>query len=74
VRSLCRVMEVSPGGYYAWHDRPQSLRRRANEEVVEQIKAIFEHSRETYGSPRVHFELAAQGVRCGRKRIASRLS
>jgi putative transposase len=61
---------VSRSGYYAWKDRPVSQRARANERLKEMIEQIFCDSHGTYGSPRVHAELQAQGVRCGRRRVA----
>jgi putative transposase len=70
VATMCRVLGVSPRGYYAWRKRPLSVRARADVELSAQIAAIHRESRGTYGAPRVHAELAAQGVRVGRKRVA----
>ena len=70
VATLCRVLGVSPSGYYAWRKRPLSGRARADVALSAQIAAIHRASRGTYGAPRVHAELAAQGVRVGRKRVA----
>jgi transposase InsO family protein len=70
IRVMCRVLAVSRSGYYAWPKRPISARKMADQELSQQIKEIYEHSRQTYGSPRIWAELAAQGVRCGRKRVA----
>ncbi len=70
IAMLCRVLGVSPSGYYAWCDRPPSARAQADEILLAQIRAIHERSRGTYGAPRIHAELRAQGVRCGRKRVA----
>lgn len=70
VRSLCRVMEVAPSGFYAWRTRPQSARASATDTLVKQIKAASETSRQTYGSPRIYRELRAQGVSCGLNRVA----
>jgi putative transposase len=64
------VLGVSPSGYYAWRKRPLSARTRADVELAGRIEGIHRMSRGTYGVPRVHAELAAQGVRVGRKRIA----
>ena len=68
--TLCRVLGVSPSGYYAWQHRPLSARGRADVTLGAQIQAIHRHSRGTYGVPRVHAELAADGVPIGRKRVA----
>lgn len=67
---LCRVLGVSVSGYYAWLKRPVSQRSQANQVLVAQIEAVHRASYETYGSPRVHAELVAQGYGCGRHRIA----
>jgi putative transposase len=67
---MCRVLGVSTSGYYAWRTRPRSERARADAELSLRIQAIHERSRTTYGAPRIHAELAAQGVRVGRKRVA----
>ncbi len=68
--TLCRVLGVSPSGYYAWCDRLPSARAQVDEVLLAEIHAIHERSRRTYGAPRIHAELRAQGVRCGRKRVA----
>jgi putative transposase len=67
---MCRLLGVSPSGYYAWRHRPEAARRGADAALGEQIRLVHERSRGTYGAPRVHAELAAQGVRVGRKRVA----
>ncbi len=67
---MCRVLGVSPSGYYAWQSRGPSARARHDEELREAIRAIHEASRGTYGVPRVHAELVAQGSRVSRKRVA----
>jgi putative transposase len=70
VATVCRVLGVSASGYYAWQSRPRSARAQADHGLLEQIRAIHERSRGTYGAPRVHAELAAEGVHIGRKRVA----
>ena len=67
---LCRVLRVSRSGYYAWCRRAESRRHQANRQLVIQIRQVYTSSRGTYGSPRVHAELRAQGVRCSQKRVA----
>jgi transposase InsO family protein len=67
---MCRVLEVSPSGYYAWRRRKISVRTREDETLRGRIIAIHEQSRRTYGSPRIHAELKEQGTRIGRKRVA----
>jgi len=70
VATMCRVLGVSPSGHYAWRKRPLSARARADIELSAEIQAIHRESRGTYGAPRIHAELAARGVRLGRKRVA----
>ena len=70
VATMCRVLDVSSSGYYAWRERPPSARARRDEELTERIRAIHERSRGTYGAPRVHAELAAEGIHIARKRVA----
>ena len=70
IATLCRVLRVSCSGYYAWRKRAPSARARADEALTDRIRVIHRRSRETYGAPRVHAELAAAGVQCGRKRVA----
>jgi hypothetical protein len=49
IATLCRVLGVSPSGYYAWQHRPLSARARADVTLGAQIQAIHRHSRGTYG-------------------------
>jgi putative transposase len=67
---MCRVLDVSPSGFYAWRKRPLSPRARADVELSAEIQAIHRESRGTYGAPRIHAELAARDVHVGRKRVA----
>ena len=67
---MCRVLGVSPGGYYARLKRPPSARARADAALSVQIAEIHRGSRQTYGVPRIYAELKAQGLRIGRKRVA----
>lgn len=67
---MCRVLEVSTSGYYAWRDRPPSERDRRDAALTEHIRTVHEESHGTYGAPRVHAELRAQDVRVGCKRVA----
>jgi putative transposase len=69
VRTQCRLLGVSPSGYYAWTSRPPSARSRRDDAHRTRIRAIHEDSRETYGSPRIHAELADEGIRTSRKRV-----
>lgn len=68
--TMCRVLAVSKAGYYAWVKRPPSARAEQDAQLAEDIKEIHRRSRRTYGSPRVHEELKADGKAHGEKRIA----
>ena len=70
VATLCRLIGVSPSGFYAWTKRPPSARSLADDELVARIRTIHAESRGTYGAPRIHAELAAGGVAVGHKRVA----
>jgi putative transposase len=70
VATMCRVLEVSTSGYYAWQNRTPSERATGDKMLLQKIRSIHEQSRGTYGAPRVHAELRAQGVCIGRKRVA----
>jgi putative transposase len=67
---MCRMLEVSRSGYYAWLGRPESRRRRDDRRLVVHIQNAFAASRHNYGSPRIYRELRALGVSGGRHRIA----
>jgi putative transposase len=70
VRLLCQTLQVSRAGFYAWHGRPPASRARADDRLGLEIAAIHAESRQRYGSPRIHAELADRGGRTGRKRVA----
>lgn len=67
---LCHVLEVAESGFYAWRKRPVCQRKREAAQLSSPIRQLFVSHREVYGSPRIHAELADQGYRCSRKRIA----
>lgn len=67
---MCRMLAVSRSGFYAAQKRQPSGRAQEDEQLQEEIGAIFHQSRQRYGSPRIHAELHARGRRCGRKRVA----
>jgi putative transposase len=70
VRLMCRVLEVSPSGYYASRKRPPSWHALIDEVLMARVRIIHEESNETYGAPRVHRELQAEGLPASPKRIA----
>jgi len=67
---LCRVLEVSPSGFYAAQRRPACRRAVEDRRLGELIGEIHTDSRKTYGAPRVHTMLGRQGERVARKRVA----
>lgn len=69
LRRLCRVLEVSPAGYYAWRARPTTPRACDDDKLRVLVRETFEIHRSRYGSPRIHNELAKQGVHVGRNRV-----
>jgi putative transposase len=70
VRTICRLLGVSPSGYYAWNRRCRSKRAETDELLLVAIREIHRRSQGTYGVPRIHAELAAAGKPVGRKRVA----
>jgi transposase InsO family protein len=67
---MCRLLGVSTSGYHAWLRRPPSARAATDASLLERIREIHATSRGTYGAPRIHAALAADGRRVGRKRVA----
>jgi putative transposase len=66
---MCKVLQLTRSGYYAWCKRKISPRIQENEILSDQIKQIHQASRETYGSPRIHAALVAKGFQVGRQRV-----
>jgi transposase InsO family protein len=66
---MCRVLAVSPAGYYAWRSRPESKRAVEDRALLGDIRRVHEASQGRYGSPRVHAALRASGRRVGRGRV-----
>ena len=70
IEMMCKVFKVSKSSYYHWLGNGPSDRWKENESLLIDILAIFENSRETYGSPRITVELRAQNRTVSRKRVA----
>ena len=72
IATMARVPGASPGtsGFYAWRQRGGSARERSDEALTVRVRAIHEHSRGSYGAPRIQAELAEQGLAVSRKRVA----
>jgi len=69
-RLMCRVLRVSVSGYYAACGRPPSARTDRQTALTARIRTIHAASRDTYGAPRVHVELTAQGMVCSKNTVA----
>lgn len=67
---LCRVLAVARSGYYAWSRRLPSARAQENLWLGTHLRACYQEFRGRYGSPRLHRELQARGIRVGRHRVA----
>ncbi len=61
VRRLCRLLDVSPSGYYGWLMRLDSKRARDDAMLLCRIRSIHQRSHGTYGAPRIHAELKRVG-------------
>ena len=71
VGMMCRLLKISRSGYYAWRERPMCARKREDLVLTGKIAAIHRFSRETYGAPNIHAELADEhDIHVGRKRVA----
>lgn len=69
VGMLCRLLQVSEAGYYAWRRRPPSPRSQENARLSIEIKLTHERARQSYGPERLQAELAAHGIHAGVNRI-----
>jgi transposase InsO family protein len=67
---MCRVLEVSVAGFYAYLKRPPSWRALIDEVLMAHIRIAFTESGETYGAPRMLWELQAAGLPTSTKRVA----
>jgi len=68
---MCKVVRISPSGYYDWRDRNPSARTIANAKLTQRIRAIHQMSDATYGMPRIHAQLRDEAkIIVSRKRVA----
>jgi putative transposase len=71
VREMCRLLNISKSGFYAWDRRPMSARARVDIALTAKIHEIHRRSRGAYGAPNIHAELADEhDIRVGCKRVA----
>ena len=66
---LCRWLDVTRSGFYAWRARPESTNAREDRRLTVLVRASFEASKQRYGSPRVHEDLLEQEEHVSRKRV-----
>ena len=69
VTELCRTLDVTPSGFYAWCQRPDSTHTQVDRRLRVLVRVSFEESRQRYGSPRVHEDLVDQEIHISRKRV-----
>ena len=70
VQRLCKVLDVSASGYFAWKERPTCRRQRDDMLLLAHVRSAFTLSNGTYGSPRMVHELRDNGLTIGRRRVA----
>jgi putative transposase len=66
---LCRWLGVTPSGFYAWRQRPESTHAREDRRLKVLVQASFAESKQRYGSPRIHEDLIEWAERVSRKRV-----
>ena len=69
VSRMCKVMQVSRSGYYAWRERPAKSGAQDNE-LVAQIRRVHVQSRQAYGAKKTWLALKSQGIACGKHSVA----
>ena len=68
---MCRVLQVSRSGYYAWKTRPDSPQQLRQAELVSEMRTIHsDQHMHTYGSPRMHKELLKRGYQVCENTVA----
>jgi putative transposase len=67
---MCRVLQVSRSGFYAWQRRRASARTQANQQLVARMRVLHQQTREAYGARKMWQVLIREGVKCGRHRVA----
>ena len=69
IRTLCRLLDVSPSGFYAWRTRPESIRAQEDRRLKVLVHASFTGGRGYYGSPRIYDDFVEWQESVSRKRI-----
>jgi putative transposase len=68
IRLLCRILGVSPSGYYRWLGHKPGQRQQEDAALSEKIALAHQKSRRTYGAPRIVADLRAEGTRTSKRR------
>ncbi len=66
---MCKMLQVSRAGYYAWYKREPSARQEANERLLVLLRRLFKLNRKRYGYRRIH-KVAQKEIPCGKHRVA----
>ena len=74
VSRMCRLLEVSRSGYYEWLSRPLRVQAEANQQVQDSVQRCFAQGRGTYGTRRIKYLLAQEGLQVSRRRIGRLLA
>jgi putative transposase len=69
MRVLCRTLQVSRSGFYAWQQRGPSARARQDAHLIPRLRLVHAQHRRAYGRPRLHEALRATGIRISPKRV-----
>jgi putative transposase len=70
VKKMAQALQLTRSGFYAWLKRKDSVRKRADQALLERIKRVYYGSKSIYGSPRVTQQLHREGIGCGKNRVA----
>ena len=70
IQMMCKVLNVSRGGYYDWVKRPASKREQENDYLASQIKMIFDKEKQRAGAVRITKKLKKMGKTAGKNRVA----
>ena len=71
---MCRMLEVSRSGYYEWLHRPPRPQTAADQQLQDKVQRYFVQGRGTYGTRRIKYLLAQEGLRVSRRRIGRLLT
>jgi transposase InsO family protein len=72
VTRMCRALQVSRSGFYAWRGRAESPRAQANRALLDRLRLLHQQTREAYGARKMWHLLRREGLACGRHRVALR--